>query len=273
MANVNTQQFVTVPVTALWTSPSAPRSVDGWSVAAEPDVVAWLADLDAAAGRPGLHGRVLTQLERGEPVVITADPAVTAVTAGADGQTPGSPDQRWLQVVAPLQPSTLDARGYPGWVLAAHIGEQVPVRAQPARSGTGQPETGADARAFVAAARTHLGVPYLWGGLCDEGLDCSGLVHLSLRRLGIVVPRDADDQYDACQHLSAARAEPGDLFFFAHEGRRPHHVGIVTGPYRMLHAPETGSVIVEEPLSPARRRTLIGAGRLPLLRAHTASAG
>lgn len=262
MANVNTQQYVTVQVTAVWTSPTAPRSVDTWAIAPEPDVSAWLADLDAADARLGLHGRLLTQLERGEPVLVTAE---------TDVRTDGPLDQRWLNVVAPLQPSTLDARGYPGWVLAAHCGEQVPDGAPPA-TAPGHPETGADTRAFVEEARTHLGVPYLWGGLCAAGLDCSGLVHLSLRRLGVLIPRDADDQYDACRHIPAVEAEPGDLFFFAHEGKRPHHVGIVTAPYRMLHAPETGSVVVEELLNPARRETLIGAGRLPLRRQGTASA-
>ena len=101
--------------------------------------------------------------------------------------------------------------------------------------------------------------------MCDWGLDCSGLVHLGLRRLGVVFPRDADDQYDMCEHISADEALPGDLFFFAHEGKRPHHVGIVTGPGRMLHAPETGAVIVEELLTPARRSSLIAAGRVPAL--------
>jgi cell wall-associated NlpC family hydrolase len=101
--------------------------------------------------------------------------------------------------------------------------------------------------------------------MCDWSLDCSGLVHLGLRRLGVVFPRDADDQYDACVHVSAADAQPGDLYFFAHEGKRPHHVGIVTGAGIMLHAPETGAVIVEEALTPARRSSLVGAGRVPAL--------
>ena len=82
--------------------------------------------------------------------------------------------------------------------------------------------------------------------MCDWGLDCSGLVHLSLRRLGVVFPRDADDQDDACERISAADARPGDLNFFADEGKRAHRVGIVTEPRGMLHAPETGSLIVEE---------------------------
>jgi len=222
-------------------------------VAPQPDVVAWLADVDEAEGRLGLHGRALTQLELGEPVVI--------INEAEDG---------WLEVVAPLQPTSLDARGYPGWLLACHVDEQIPDRS-PLRA-TGESFTslnspdplrsGHSAEAFIAQARQHLGLPYLWGGMCDWGLDCSGLVHLSLRRLGLVFPRDADDQYDACKHVSAPDALPGDLYFFAHEGKRPHHVGIVTAPGIMLHAPETGAVIVEEALTPDRRTSLIGAGRV-----------
>jgi gamma-D-glutamyl-L-lysine dipeptidyl-peptidase len=260
MAGVNSRRYVTVPVTTLWTSPTAPHDVDAWAVAPQPDVVAWLADLDAAEARLGLHGRVLTQLERGEPVHITGHPdGSTASSTEGSSERPADPG--WLQVVAPMQPSSRDARGYPGWVPAAHTSSQVPDRS-PLRPAAGSLDDDAGARAFLAVARAHLGLPYLWGGMCDWGLDCSGLVHLSLRRLGVVVPRDADDQYDACEHISADEAHPGDLFFFAHEGKRPHHVGIVTGPGRMLHAPETGSLVIEEPLTPARRNSLIGAGRL-----------
>jgi len=255
ISGVDSRRYVNVAVTSLWSSPTAPRDIDGWAVAPLPDVAAWLADLDAAGARPGLHGRLLTQLELCEPVLITGD---------RDGRSVGSGDRRWLHVVAPMQPSALDSRGYPGWVLAEHVGEEVP-HCPPLPDPADRPRAGTDAQGFIAVARAHLGVAYLWGGMCEAALDCSGLVHLSLRRLGVAVPRDAGDQYDACKHIPAARARPGDLLFFAREGRRAQHVGIVTGPGRMLHAPETGSVIVEEPLTPARKSTLLGAGRLPLL--------
>jgi hypothetical protein len=261
MQDMCSHAYVTVPVTTLWASPTAPRDVDTWAVAPLPDVVAWLADLDCAGARPALHERVLTQLECCEPVLITGDP---------DGRTAGSADQRWLQIVAPMQPSSRDARGYPGWVLAEHIGEKVPDCPRHRTAGD-RPGTAADAQAFIAVARTYCGVHYLWGGMCEAALDCSGLVHLSLRRLGVVVPRDAADQYDACEHIPADEANPGDLLFFAHGGKRPHHVGIVTGPGRILHAPQTGSTVIEEPLTPARKNTLIGAGRLPLLPPPTGS--
>ena len=252
---------VTVPVTTLWTSPTAPRDVDRWAVARVPDVVAWLADLDAAAARPGLQGRMLTQLECGEPVLITGD---------AHSRTTGGAGLHWLQIVAPMQPSSLDPRGYPGWVLGEHIGQEVPDCPQPLIAT--RPARAEGARAFIEVARAYLGVHYLWGGMCESALDCSGLVHLSLRRLGMLVPRDAADQYDACEHIPVLQARPADLLFFAREGKRAHHVGIVTGPGRMMHAPETGSVVIEERLTGFHRSSLVGAGRLPLQPTPTGSA-
>jgi gamma-D-glutamyl-L-lysine dipeptidyl-peptidase len=261
MSSMDSRGYVIVPVTALWASPTAPRDVDAWGVAPLPDVAAWMADLDAAQARQGLNGRMLTQLECCEPVLIAGD---------AGRRSPGADEQRWLRILAPMQPSGLDGRGYPGWVRAEHIGDIVP-DCPPTNGASDRPQAAPDARAFITAARKHLGVPYLWGGMCEAGLDCSGLVHLSLRRIGVLVPRDADDQYDACEHIPAEQARPGDLYFFARDGRRPHHVGIVTGPGRMLHAPRTGSVVVEEELTAPRKITLIGAGRLPLAACPTGS--
>ncbi len=49
-------------------------------------------------------------------------------------------------------------------------------------------------RDFVAVAERFLGVPYLWGGKTALGLDCSGLVQVSLAACGVSPPRDSDVQ-------------------------------------------------------------------------------
>ena len=234
-----TATLVTVPATMLWVEPTSPREIDAAAVAASPDVAAWLCDLDAVEdGRIGLHGRVESQLVRGEPVQVI-----------------GSRDD-WRQVICPWQPSSADPRGYPGWIPAAHLGE-----GEAPSSGAPAPDAQVSGAELLTTARQRLGLPYLWGGMSAYGLDCSGLVHLSLRALGLVVPRDAHDQQDAATPVRPEDVRAGDLLFFARDGQPAHHVGIATGDGGMLHAPETGAVIVEEPLTRERQESLSGVGR------------
>ncbi|MER7070191.1 C40 family peptidase [Terrabacter sp. NPDC000476] len=266
---------VRVPVTTVWTSPTSPRPVDAPAVAEQPDAVAWLAALDAhdakdprgrddesGDGRLGLHGRVETQLVAGEPVVVTETDATGA----------------WSHVVAPWQASPKDARGYPGWVPTAHLtpvehvegdegdeGSGGAVVTDPAPADTTTDEADdSGVHPAVAEARRHIGLPYLWSGLTPLGFDCSGLVLHAWRRLGIVVARDAYAQAEVAEPVALDAVEPGDLYFFARPGRRIHHVGIVVRPGRMVHASETGGVLVEEDLPDERVATLVAAGRLPM---------
>ncbi len=249
---------VNVSVTTLWVSPDRPRPVDAPAIADSPDPAAWLAALDAHAadadqGRLGLHGRVDSQLLAGEPLFV--------LDAAAD-------HAGWVQVVCPWQPSERDERGYPGWVRRAHlINDDTPGHARgPENDSWALAQQDRD-QPVLALARQHLGLPYLWGGLSPLGLDCSGLVHLVHRELGVVVPRDAHDQQAACIPIALDQVQAGDLYFFARDGKPAHHVGIVTEPGSMIHAPETGQGIAEEPLDPDRLATLSGAGRLPQARA------
>ena len=143
----------------------------------------------------------------------------------------------WTRVLAPDQPTHLDPAGYPGWVRSDALAQDDP----------------------LAVARGFLGTPYVWGGLSRDGIDCSGLVHLSFRAVGSRVPRDAADQ--AAAAVPVQEPQPGDLYFFGRPDETVSHVGFVT-EQGLLHASQAVGV-VEEPMPDERRATLLGAGRLP----------
>jgi murein DD-endopeptidase len=97
--------------------------------------------------------------------------------------------------------------------------------------------------AGVQAARHALqmvGAPYRYGGASPRGFDCSGLVHYSYAQAGVAVPRTTRDQRARSRSLALRELRPGDLLFFAQEGKRSGHVGLYIGDSRFVHAPSTG---------------------------------
>jgi cell wall-associated NlpC family hydrolase len=105
----------------------------------------------------------------------------------------------------------------------------------------------------VQVARRYLGVPYVFGGSNPAvGLDCSGLVQLVFRQLGVALPRTAQLQYDATPRVSQAELQPGDLVFFARTYADPHdwvtQVGIYLGDGLQINAPTEGQVVSIQPV-------------------------
>ena len=93
---------------------------------------------------------------------------------------------------------------------------------------------GQNAEDFVAVAERFAGTPYLWGGKSSFGIDCSGLVQVSLNAAGTGCPRDSDMQEDGLgrtlDSAEARRLQRGDLIFWK------GHVAIVRDTDSIVHA-------------------------------------
>jgi cell wall-associated NlpC family hydrolase len=126
------------------------------------------------------------------------------------------------------------AYDYAGWVEASTLG-----------GGGAEPWLEPVASDPLDYARTLIGAPYRWGGMTDRGIDCSGLVHMSYRATGRLVPRDAHLQEAAGATVDDPR--PGDLVYYG-DDTGADHVAFWLGDGRILHATGRDGVcaVVEE---------------------------
>jgi hypothetical protein len=85
-------------------------------------------------------------------------------------------------------------------------------------------------------ASGYLNAPYLWGGRTPAGIDCSALVQLAFKSIGISLPRDASQQVNQGVQIDfATEWQVGDVAFFDNKEGNITHVGIVCGKDKILH--------------------------------------
>ncbi|PHR56391.1 MAG: hypothetical protein COA44_08525 [Arcobacter sp.] len=97
---------------------------------------------------------------------------------------------------------------------------------------------------IYAQYRQWKGTPYKYGGLTKGGVDCSGFVLQSYKKLfNIRLPRSTKDQVKKGKRVYINQLHAGDLVFFK-TGWNVRHVGIYLEKGKFAHASSSKGVII-----------------------------
>ncbi|MFJ5223717.1 NlpC/P60 family protein [Streptomyces sp. NPDC088400] len=110
-------------------------------------------------------------------------------------------------------------------------------------------EAGAPGRAAAAfsAAKSRVGMPYVWGATGPSSFDCSGLTSWAFRQAGVSIPRTSQDQANAGTRVNSLSAlKPGDLIIMRTD---LSHVGFYAGNGQILHSPKPGAQVRYESIA------------------------
>lgn len=101
-------------------------------------------------------------------------------------------------------------------------------------------------KSLIKALLTFVNCPYVWGGCSSydseskslTGVDCSALGHLSMRAVGLIIPRNSHAQYLKSVEVSAASdLKPGDAIYVRRKDReRMNHVLFYLGGEEFIEA-------------------------------------
>jgi cell wall-associated NlpC family hydrolase len=218
------------------------------------------------------QGRLTSEQSRLETSQSEANAALTSASASrqAAQATVAAQEQTLAQVkgqIATLvaaQQAAEQAAQYAAFkkrVAATTAPARTPTASAPGAPVPAPPVVAASGGAAqaVAAAESQIGVPYHWGGESPGvGFDCSGLTQWAWGRAGVSIPRTAQAQYAAIEHVSLAALEPGDLLFWGSGAGDITHVAMYVGGGQVVHAPETGELVRIQSIW---NNGLVGAGR------------
>jgi gamma-D-glutamyl-L-lysine dipeptidyl-peptidase len=90
---------------------------------------------------------------------------------------------------------------------------------------------------MLTNSNNFIGLPYLWAGTSTFGFDCSGFVQFLYRQIGIIIPRDANQQvqWPPLQEVAREDLKPGDLLYLGWNNVISH-AGVYLGKDKFIHA-------------------------------------
>lgn len=106
------------------------------------------------------------------------------------------------------------------------------------------------AEAIISTALSYSGTRYKYGGTTNKGMDCSGLVYVSLKENDIMFPRSSYQMAMEGQKIEVEEVQKGDLLYFqtSKSGKRINHVGLVVevdgDDIKFIHATTSRGVLV-----------------------------
>ena len=123
-----------------------------------------------------------------------------------------------------------------GWLSLWIPGSKEPLYAPSKQFAVVPSQPVSDGREIVETAAQLKGTPYLWGGMSWKGIDCSGFTYTAYRVHGIILPRDADQQFLVGIPVTLKELQAGDLLFFGDSEKEITHVGMYMGDGKFIHA-------------------------------------
>ena len=99
---------------------------------------------------------------------------------------------------------------------------------------------------ILTYANTFTGVPYKFGGTTPAGFDCSGYIRHVFQKVGLQLPRQADEQYTVGKKVEKQNLQPGDLVFFETYEPGVSHSGIYIGDGQFISATSSSGVAVAD---------------------------